>query len=450
MYMKTILQLSLAIVLIALRPYHAEAQVQSSLSGKITVKADLDPAQNFEGFEVLVGYREEDGAKLDTLGYAKTKADGSFAMQVKARERGIYPLMIFRRDRLITTGELVVGQGDVAQMSIQLPSANMRIISAENAAWMALKNTRIQHKQSLLEAIKEGKNQEKDLQNIVGLTANLLWDLDTSFPAQTVGAQLAKVESVSMLIGWNDSLAVARAKQIPNDNPGYVEMTKNLRRAYARTKGQEAAIHALEAVITALKDPNKQAPLYAEIIMARLDSLQADKALAAIQDMRTRYSNTDRWKTWLDNVEYEVKHLLPGLEAPHFNFKTITGQPLTKETLKGKIVVLEFWSPRDAVYPEQLNDITTLNQAYKNKNFAWISVAMEPDMTVYEAFKQNRELPALQVVERNGTKSEAAKAYNVNYVPVRFIIDADGKLVGKFLGNAVGSLAETLARLVKS
>ena len=124
---------------------------------------------------------------MDTLGYAKTDKSGKYEMQIKASERGIYPLIISRRGQTVAVGEMVVANNDTATMDVQLPTTNniLHIRSVENGAWAALKNARLQHKQSMLESIRAGKSEVKDLRGLILMTANMLWNLDVTFAPQT-------------------------------------------------------------------------------------------------------------------------------------------------------------------------------------------------------------------------------------------------------------------------
>ncbi len=442
-------QILIALLLLVASPKGTEAQdISGKLTGKITVSKELDPAQDFSGFEVLVGFKTSETAAVDTIGYAVTDKTGAFSMNLLAKERGIYPLMISRRGAMAASGEIIVADGDESTLQATLPTRSLRVISAENAAWLALKNARAQHKQSLIDALSNDGNNTNSLKNVVLLTSNLMWDLDKTFGEKSVGAQLGKMEAITMLVGWDDSLAVARAQTISPDVPGYVEMVRTLRRALVRTQGQEKGLAAFRTYLNKLTDTDKKAPLFAELVIARIDSLQSKEALAAIAEMERTYPD-GRWKTFLQNATYEVNNLLPGLPAPNFSLTTKNGQTFSLAGLKGKYIVLEFYSPRDTVYPKQLPEIMGLYQTFSTKNVTWLSIALDPEKSVVETFAQNRELPPLQILELEGTKAPIAKAYNVNYVPLRVFIGPDGKIIGKYVANALGLFADALYKHVK-
>lgn len=422
--------------------------VRMTLEGRLTVKPELDPAQNFAGFHVLVAYRAQESAQVDTLGFAVTDAEGKFSMPIQAAEKGIYPVLISRRGQQVAKGEMIVSEGDTARLDTSLPTALLRINSRENAAWLALRNILAQHKQNLVEIVSKGQQNGGDVKSAIALTANLLWDLEGAFGANPVGVQLAKLESVMMLLGWNDSLAVARSKSITPEISGYVDLQRNLRRANARVYGQEAAIASLRSAIAHVPEAERQAPLYAEIVMARLDSLQAPQAMEVLHEMKQKFPS-GKWASFITNAEYEAQYMMPGMPAPDFNVTTIDQQTFKLSGMRGQYALVEFWSPRDSVYPQQLSQVMEVVRLANEKKVTWISIALEPDRSVFETFRRNREMPPLQVLEAEGTKSPVSKAYNVNYVPVRYLIGPDGKIVGKYLANGLGRLADDLNNKIK-
>jgi peroxiredoxin len=424
--------------------------VSSTLKGRVTVKAELDAVQDYQGFHVLIGARESQAAQMDTLGFAVTDKEGRFSMQVKAKDRGIYPLMFSRRGQVLAQGEIVVGNGDNAEVDVVLPATTIRVRSTENAAWWALKNIRAQHKKAMLDSVSTGHVSMETLKMLNEVTANLLWGMDQTFEGKIVGVELARVESVVMLVGWNDSLAVARGKTLAPDAPGYVDAVKSMRRAVARMKGQKAAIEFVAAMRQPLTSIEKQADLYSEIVQAYVDSTQRPQALATLAEMKTKFT-AQHWVDWIARAEYEVKNLLEGSPALMFKTKTAAGQPFDLAAQKGKWVVLEYWSPRSQAFVDEIPQIQGYYQTLADKPVTWVGIALEPDKAVYDAFVRNRPLIGTQILEQTGTKSDAAKLYNINVVPVRILIDPAGNIVGKYsnLNGLATKLNEGLTPKVK-
>lgn len=431
-------------------PAQAQAPVESRLEGRITVSDTIDATGDYSGFEVLVAALGTGG--IDTLGHAVTERSGAFEMEVRAPERGIYPLIIQRRGQTLHNGQLVVADGEAASFSIELPTRRQLLIrSPENAALLAYRNARAQHNQTLLRTLSDSTTteQEQELEMSIRRTADLLWSFEDTYPG-TLGAELAAAEAVVMLGSWDDSLLVARAREISPENPRFVEVAQAARQAMARYEGQEAALALVRDFREQALSEEQRAALQAEIVRAHVDSLQQQEALQAARVLAEEYPD-GRWAEWAERASYEIEHLMPGMPAPSFAVTTLQGEEVSLEGLRGRPVLLEFYTPADATYREQLPRRNALaNVQEGGVPLEIVSVSFEPDTLMNEAFLDGRDLPGKHVVAPEGPESSIAKAYNVTTVPTRFLIDAEGRIVGKYVGGSLPSLREDLIRLQES
>ncbi|HKL88521.1 MAG TPA: hypothetical protein VJ884_05910, partial [Salinibacter sp.] len=61
----------------------------------------------------------------------------------------------------------------------------------------------------------------------------------------------------------------------------------------------------------------------------------------------------------------------------------------------------------------------------------------------------NRSMPGRRVIAAGGQEDPIVEAYNVADVPVRYLIGADGRIVGRYDGSAFLALQEDLTRLIE-
>jgi peroxiredoxin len=424
-------------------------RVQSHLEGRITVRTSVDASGDHSGFRVLVVQAQ--GRRLDTLGHATTDRDGHFAMTVTAPERGIYPLTIWGRQgrRRIATTDYVVAEGDSASLTAEFPRRRpLRVRSPENAALMAYRNTMAQHRSSLLDRLRTDSIVTNAMVRNVRQTTSMLWNLQETFPG-TYASQLGATESLSLLAGWDDSLVVERARTIEPSSPRYVEAVRIARRAAARQHGQEKALDLLDAFEAQAETDAQRAGIQAVRIRAFMDSLQSDAALSAAQNLRAEYPQT-KWADWADRALYEINNLLPGRPAPNIEARTLAGDSLSLRGLEGRPVVLEYFRPGDDLYGRQLGTRNALYRSTRPDSVAFVSISVEPDTLLYEALTDTRSLPGRTVIASGGLDDPLATAYNVADVPVRFLIGADGRIVGRYAGTAFLALQEDLTRLLKT
>ena len=118
--------------------------------------------------------------------------------------------------------------------------------------------------------------------------------------------------------------------------------------------------------------------------------------------------------------------------APDFTLPTLEGKDLSLSSLKGKVVLVAFWSIYCHVCQQELPKLESLYKKYKNKDLEVIGVAIdrEPAGTIQEAVrKDGLSFPILLDGEK-----KAMKAYQARTLPAVFILDRNGIVVDKKVG----------------
>ena len=411
-------------------------QVHSVLTGFITVNPEIDSTKDYRGFEVLVAMDAE--GEPDTLGYGVTDRSGAFAMDIVAPSRGRYSLLISRRGQILTMAALVVAQGDTASVKAVFPmgSRPIAIRSLENSAWMAYENTTAQHRLRLLELVQSEAYDEAEVGNLIRQSSEILWSLRETFPG-TMGSEVAAVEAVSMVTVWDDSLALARALQIPPENVRYVEVARAARAAQSRLAGHKAAVALLESFVAKAVTELQRSMLEFEIVAAHLDSMRYAVALTEARAFKERYADTP-YEQWGDRAIYELENLIPGKEAPSFSVRDLRGDSLHLADLLGRYVLLEFYHPQDDAYERELQGRDALYADAPALEI--VSISMAADSLVSEVFFDSREIPGRHSIAPPGL----APLYNINVLPTRYLIDPEGIIVSKYVGSTMAAVYQEL------
>ncbi len=423
-------------------------EVEAHLEGQITVRSSVDASGDYSGFRVLV--IDANRRAIDTLGHVVTDPSGRFRTTVTAPDRGIYTLTVWGRrgHRRLASTDYVVANGDSTTLAATFPLQNrpLRVRSPENAALAGYRNTLAQHRRSLVDGLQSDAGESNAMAHRIRQTTSVLWGLRESFPG-TYASQLAATESLSLLTGWNDSLVVARAQSIEPSNPRFVEAAQVARRAAAQLEGQQSALALLDAFEERAETDAQRAGVQAARVRAFVDSLQSEAALSAAQDLKAAYPNT-KWAEWADRATYEVKNLLPGNEAPNVRARTLSGDSLSLDELQGRPVMLEYFAPGNQLYERQLSTRNALYEATRPDSVAFVSVSIEPDTLLYQAFANDRSVPGHRVIAAGGREDPLVKTYNVADVPTRFLIGEDGRIVGRYEGTAFLALQEDLVQML--
>lgn len=421
------------------------AGISSYLAGTISLRDTTVQSDDNAGFRVMV-LAPGDG-KVDTLALATTDAAGYFSTTVRAREMGMYPLVIRRSGGILASGQLIVADGDSATVSLSVPLGNKPFIvrSKENGAWLAYQNAKATYGRTLSELASSGKANDETLRQTVFQSVGLMTNLNEVYP-NTLGANLASVEALMMLGSLRsaeaDSIVAVRIRNIRPENPGYVDAARVGWRSTARAQGLGSAIALLDSMRMKVDGADKKAALQSEVVLAYQDSLRYDDAREASTIMLAAYSETD-WREWAESAIYELDHLRIGQTAPDFDVVDRSGRRLRLSEVQTPWIVLEFYEPRNEIYQRELPTRRDFLNSPKAADVTFISVSLEGDDDVNDAF-QERGLAGRHVVARNGFDDDLSKKYNVKFLPKRILI-GNGIIVGKYSGQALNDVLADIA-----
>ncbi len=119
-----------------------------------------------------------------------------------------------------------------------------------------------------------------------------------------------------------------------------------------------------------------------------------------------------------------------GMNAINFSSKSITGEAITLNKLRGNIVLLDFWGTWCAPCREEIPKLKSIYEQYKSKNFILIGIAEDNIEPLVKFIKENQiEWPQIIQEEDRTIISD----YNIVGYPTTFLIDADGKILAKGL-----------------
>jgi len=137
-------------------------------------------------------------------------------------------------------------------------------------------------------------------------------------------------------------------------------------------------------------------------------------------------------------------------QVPDATFTLLSGQKISTGQLKGKVYLVNFWATDcDTCIQEMPQMVQTYNQ-FKDQGLEFVAVAMNYDAPMYVVnYSQTRRLP-FKVALDDGS---AAKQFgNVQLTPTTFVIDRDGHILKRYVGEPqfselAGILKDALAKL---
>jgi peroxiredoxin len=143
----------------------------------------------------------------------------------------------------------------------------------------------------------------------------------------------------------------------------------------------------------------------------------------------------------------KLKAVALGAIAPEFAEADTAGKMVSLSSFRGKYVLIDFWASWcGPCRHENPNVVKAFNQ-YKDKNFTILGVSLDrPDAKkAWLAAIKKDGLNWTQVSDLQFWKSKTADMYGVRAIPQNFLINPDGKIIGKNLRGE--DLNEKLAEI---
>lgn len=124
--------------------------------------------------------------------------------------------------------------------------------------------------------------------------------------------------------------------------------------------------------------------------------------------------------------------LLPGELAPDFSLRDAAGRPVRLADLRGKTVILRFWSPDCAACRSELDSVRATAERYAaDPEAAFVSVVSRVPAASVASFVAERGIRYPVALDGSGL---VADAYLVQALPTTYVITPDGRILRGFVG----------------
>ena len=123
----------------------------------------------------------------------------------------------------------------------------------------------------------------------------------------------------------------------------------------------------------------------------------------------------------------------PGQPAPEFTMNDTTGKPISLSSLKGKVVLVDFWASWCGPCRAENPNVVAAYKRFSSKGFTVFGVSLDTDKDKWLQAIAKDGLTWPHVSDLIGWDNAAAKQYGVMSIPASYLLDKEGKIIASNL-----------------
>lgn len=172
--------------------------------------------------------------------------------------------------------------------------------------------------------------------------------------------------------------------------------------------------------------------------MSSLVSLSATKflnqhnQLSLMNELRDSlvlaYNNNRYVKDYITLMD-KLNLLPPGSQCPEISLETPEGKTLTLSSLKGKIVLVDFWASWCSPCRKENPHLVELYKKYKSDDFEIFGVSLDENIAAWKNAIAKDGITWPQVSDLKRWQSRVVKDFYIEAIPYSVLVDRQGKII---------------------
>jgi thiol-disulfide isomerase/thioredoxin len=120
-----------------------------------------------------------------------------------------------------------------------------------------------------------------------------------------------------------------------------------------------------------------------------------------------------------------------GQPAPRFHAKTLTGDTYTNQSIKGKVVLLQFWTTWCPYCKEEQSLVDSIDREFAGKGVVVLAINVAESKKKVKQYLQGNPRSCRIVLTED---TNLAAMYQANAYPIYVVIDRDGNIAAEQRG----------------